>query len=306
MLRVRTLSKFEAAHSPGRVTRRPTLLRVILSYALGVIDCGQHAKRRELGESSDGRVASGNAAGILAATARVLAATARVVSASTQMPRHDELETRLRLLEDCLTASGARLKALERNSVLEARVRALEGALSLALASSGSAAAAQPTVAWVATADAPVTGSRRGQAQALVNACVRWLLAAATWLVALHWPASPPPPHAPPSDTEPPAEEELQEPFPTELLPSATEPFPTELPSYTEPPVEEPFPTELPSYIEPLGSPSAGTEPPVAETADIEDAIGDAIGDGAESERAKIGRLHSEAVRRELDTCPYP
>ena len=255
------------------------------------------------------RVASGNAAGVLAATAcvlaataRVLAATARVVSASTQMPRHDELETRLRLLEDCLTASGARLKALERNSVLEARVRALEGALSRALASSGSAAAAQPTVAWVATADAPVTGSRRGQAQALVNACVRWLLAAATWLVALHWPASPPPPHAPPSDTEPPAEEELQEPFPTELLPSATEPFPTELPSYTEPPVEEPFPTELPSYIEPLGSPSAGTEPAVAETADIEDAIGD----GAESDRAKIGRLHSEAVRREQGTCPYP
>ena len=218
------------------------------------------------------------------------------------MPRHDELETRLRLLEDCLTASGARLKALERNSVLEARVRALEGALSRALASSGSAAAAQPTVAWVATADAPVTGSRRGQAQALVNACVRWLLAAATWLVALHWPASPPPPHAPPSDTEPPAGEELQEPFPTELLPSATEPFPTELPSYTEPPVEEPFPTELPSYIEPLGSPSAGTEPAVAETADIEDAIGD----GAESDRAKIGRLHSEAVRREQGTCPYP
>ena len=256
-------------------------------------------------ESSTSR--AGNAAGVLAA--------AHVVSASTRMPRHDELETRLRLLEDCLTASGARLKALERNSVLEARVRALEGALSVARVSSGSTAAAQPTAARAASTDAAVTGSRRAQAQALITTLARWLLTAATWLVTaalLPQCRAPPSPTTPPSDAEPPAEEELQEPFPTELLPSATEPFPTELPSYTDP-VEEPFPTELlPSYTAPPGLSSNSTEPSVAEPADIEDAVEESdrakigVEESAESDRAKIGRLHTEAVRRELDTYPYP
>ena len=230
------------------------------------------------------------------------------------MPRHDELETRLRLLEDCLTASGARLKALERNSVLEARVRALEGALSLARVSSGSAASAQPTAARAASTDAAVTSSRRAQGQALITALARWLLTAATWFVTaalLPQCRAPPSPTEPSADAEPPVEEELQEPFPTELLPSATEPFPTELPSYTEPPVEEPFPTELlPSYTEPPESPSDVTEPPVAEPADIEDAVEESdrakigVEESAESDRAKISRLHTEAVRRELDTYP--
>jgi hypothetical protein len=110
----------------------------------------------------------------------------------------EDIAKRLRLVESASKSAGARLRALERSSLLEARIRRLEARVSScdsrddrgdddtspALPASDETLANQVLLPrWCAT---------------VIRWCATWLIAAASWLVTLNQHRVPPPPPPPP------------------------------------------------------------------------------------------------------------
>jgi len=171
------------------------------------------------------------------------------------------LETRLHLLQDGLTSVGARLKALERNSVLEARVRQLEACLS-----GSSILETRMQVPW---ASKGVVQYAMALTSKCFNTFMRRLLVATTWLVTSKFGRQS---HQPASTPNNPAAPALAQ----DETVCAVSQF------CIKPGLE--------GYSDSLA------------LVDIED-----ISSTSQlSDRAKIGMMHKEAVRRELDTYIDP
>lgn len=166
------------------------------------------------------------------------------------------LETRLHLLQDGLTSVGARLKALERNSVLEARVRQLEACLS-----GGSVLETRMLVPWAFTG---VVQHALAHTSRCFNMLAQRLLIAATWLITSKWRSHQPAP----------------------------------------PPYNPAAPMALED--ETIGAVSHFCIQPGLEGYSDSLALADIEDVGQLSDRAKIGMMHKEAVRRELDTYIDP